>query len=182
MSSSPPVPAGSTGNIILDESQLPRDPAARRLRERYIAARFVQFPNPAQTLKNTANVLRWAQELLDDDEPRQAAELLQMALEESPVQRPLWLFLIELAYVAGDPGTFVELSELFRRRFPAAEEIATIDSLGRRLLPGDPRYLHAEAAILAPGWTTPDSELRDALRQRKLHQSLVDAMTLLQSR
>ncbi len=180
--SSSPIAAGSTGDLILDESRLPRDPAARRLRERYIAARFAQFPNPAQALKNTSNVLRWAQELLDDDEPRQAAELLQMALEESPTQKPLWLFLIELAYVAGDPGTFVELADMFRRRFPAAEEIAAIDSLGRRLLPNDPRYAHADAAILAPGWTTPDSEQRDALRQRKLHQSLVDAMTLLQSR
>ena len=27
-------------------------------------------------------------------------ELLQMALEESPTQKPLWLFLIELAYVS----------------------------------------------------------------------------------
>jgi len=171
-----------TSSLILDESQLPSDPAARKLRERYIAARFLQFPNPAQTLKNTSNVLRWAQELLDDDQPRQAAELLQMALEESPKQKPLWLFLIELAYVAGDPGTFVELSDAFRKRFAGAEELTVIDELGKRLLPADPRFAHAEAAILAPGWTTPDSELRDALRQRKLHQSLVDAMTFHQSR
>jgi hypothetical protein len=180
--SPPPSDLRGTSSIILDEFQLPSDPAARRLRERYIAARYLQFPNPAQTLKNTNNVLRWAQELLDDDQPRQAAELLQMALEESPKQKPLWLFLIELAYVGGDVGGFVELSDAFRKRFADAEELAVMDELGKRLLPADPRFAHAEAAIVAPGWTTPDSGLRDALRQRKLHQSLVEAITFHLSR
>lgn len=173
---------GATSSAILDESQIPTDPAARRLRERYIVARFQQFPHPAQALKNTANVLRWARELLDDDDPRQAAELLQIALEEDPSQRRVWLFLIELAFTANDPGMFSELSDRFLSRFPAAEELTAIDGMGRRLLPNDPRYAKAAPAAMAPGWCTPDSELRDALRQERLHTALTDAMTYHLSR
>ena len=161
---------------ILDEALVPADAAARRLRERYIAARFLQFPQPAQALKNTPNVMRWARQLMDDDQPRQASELLQLALEEDLSQRPLWLFLIALAYLAGDPGLFVELSDKFKARFPAFEGMAVMDAMGHKLLPADPRFVHAAQAFIMPDWSTPESELRDELRQQKLHTALVEAM------
>jgi len=146
---------------ILDESQLPADPVARRLRERYIAARFLQFPQPTHELKNTSNVMRWARQLLDDEQPRLAAELLQFALEEDRTQRPIWLCLIELAYLGNDQ---------------------VIDTMGNKLLPNDPRFAHAVKPVILPDWSTPESELRDDLRQRKLHESLVNAMTFHLSR
>lgn len=178
------TPTGNPGttHALPDETPLPADAASRRLRERYIAARFLQFPQPAQALRDTGNVLRWARQLLDDDQPRQAAELLQTALEEDPSQRPLWLFLIDLAFMGNDTGVFVELSESFRRRFPDADVIPAIDSLGKKLLPNDPRYARAEAAEMSPGWSMPDAELRDALRQQKLHAALVDAMAFHSAR
>jgi len=167
---------------ILDESMLPADAAARRLRERYVAARFLQFPQPAQALRNTANVMRWARQLMDDDQPRQAAELLQLALEEDLSQQPLWLFLIELAYLDSDPGRFGELSDQFRARFPRAEALALIDAMGHRLLPADPRYAHASGTFILPDWSTPESELRDPLRQQRLHAALTEAMASHASR
>ncbi|MEP7157057.1 MAG: hypothetical protein ABI905_14860 [Betaproteobacteria bacterium] len=167
---------------ILDESVAPADANARRLRERYIAARFLQFPQPAQALKNTANVMRWARQLMDDDQSRQAAELLQLALEEDLTQQSLWLFLIELAWLGNDPGTFIELSENFRARFPRAETLVTIDSMGKKLLPGDPRYAEADKEFIVPDWSTPESELRDELRQQRLHIALVEAMASHASR
>ena len=161
---------------ILDERLVPADAAARRLRERYIAARFLQFPQPAQALKNTGNVMRWARQLLDDDQPRQASELLQLALEEDLGQQPLWLFLIALAYLANDPGMFVALSDKFKLRFPTFEGADVMDSMGRRLQPADPRYAHAAEDFIMPDWSTPESELRDELRQQRLHAALVGAM------
>ena len=181
MQANPPRNRGTT-HALPDETPLPVDAASRRLRERYIAARFLQFPQPAHALRDTANVLRWSRQLLDDDQPRQAAELLHTALEEDPAQRPLWLFLIDLAFTGNDTGVFVELSESFRRHFPGADAIPVIDSLGRKLLPNDPRYAHADAADTSPGWSMPDAELRDALRQQKLHTALVDAMAFHLSR
>ncbi|MCY7388228.1 MAG: hypothetical protein LH481_09210 [Burkholderiales bacterium] len=171
-----------SNQAILDKSQLPTDPAARRLRERYIDARFLQFPQPAQALRNTANVMRWAQQLIDDEQPRLAAELLHVALEEDGSQRPLWLFLIELAFLANDPATFSDLSDTFRQQFLDADATRVIDSMGHKLLPNDPRFAHAEDPEILPDWSTPETALRDELRQQKLHAALVEAMAYHQAR
>ncbi len=167
---------------ILDESQLPTEVTARRMRERYIAARFLQFPQPAHALRNTSSIMAWARQLMDDDQPRQAAELLQLALEENHAQQPLWLFLIELAYLGKDPGLFVELNDSFKERFPRSEAIPVMDAMGKKLLPADPRFSHAVTDFVLPDWSTPESELRDELRQKKLHLALVDAMAFHSSR
>ncbi len=177
-----PVLSGGPYHAILDESQLPADPAAHRLRERYIAARFLQFPQPAHALRNTSSVMLCARQLLDDEHPRLAAELLQLALEEDRSQRPLWLCLIELAYLDNDPAVFGELSDAFRRRFPDAEALPVIDAMGNKLLPKDPRFAHAVNQVILPDWSNPETEMRDELRQRKLHAALVDAMAVHQSR
>ncbi len=181
MQSNSNVSSIGTG-YILEESQLPTEATARRMRERYIAARFLQFPQPAHALRNTSSVMTWARQLMDDDQPRQAAELLQLALEENHAQQPLWLFLIELAYLGKDPGLFVELTESFQLRFPRSEAIPVMDAMGRKLLPADPNYSHAAADFVLPDWSTPESELRDELRQRKLHAALVEAMAFHSSR
>ena len=107
MKPNPPSASGAR-HATLDEFQLPEETATRRLRERYIATRFVQFPEPAHTLNNTPGVMRWARQLLDDDHPRLAAELVQLALEENRSQRALWLCLIELSFLGNDPATFGE--------------------------------------------------------------------------
>ena len=179
-----PTSTSSTGRnpAILDVSELPVDPSARRMRERYIAARFLQFPEPAQALRNTPGVMRCARQLLDDDQPSLAAELLQLALEVDGAQRPIWLCLIELAYLGNDPATFGELSDIFRRRFADDEALPTIDAMGNRMLPNDPQFVHASHLVILPDWSTPDSAMRDESRQRKLHAALVDAMAFHSAR
>jgi hypothetical protein len=163
-------------------SALPADPAQRRLRDRYIAARFRQFLQPTDALRDTTVIMRCARQLLDDDHPRVAAELLQLALEEKPSQRPLWLCLIELAYIGNDAAAFSELSDSFRHLFPDAEALPVIDAMGNKLLPSDPRFSHALSPVILPDWSTPESEMRDELRQQKLHKALIDAMAFHLSR
>ena len=126
--------------------------------------------------------MRCARQLLDDDHPRLAAELLQLALDEDRLQRPLWLFLIELAYLGKDPVAFGELSDAFRRFFPQADALPAIDAMGNKLLPNDFRFKHALNPVILPDWSMPDSELRDGLRQQKLHAALVKAMAFHQAR
>jgi hypothetical protein len=181
----PPFPLGlSRGatQAALGSSGPPIDATAVRLRERYIAARFLQFPRPTDALRSTTSVIRWARQLLDDDRPRLAAELLHLALEEDRSQQPLWLCLIELAYLGNDPATFSELSDGFHKLFPNAETLPTIDAMGKQLLPNDPRFAHAENAVVSPDWSTPETEQRDVLRQQKLHEALVGAMAFHQAR
>jgi hypothetical protein len=158
------------------------DPAARRLRDRYIAARFRQFLQPTDALRDTNTIMRCARQLLDDDHPLVATELLQLALEEKSSQRPLWLCLIELAYIGNDAAAFSELSDTFRKLFPDAEALLLIDAMGNKLLPSDPRFAHALSPVILPDWSTPGSEMRDELRQKKLHAALLDAMTFHSTR
>jgi hypothetical protein len=173
-----PNPAQSAGsyNAILDKSQLPADGAAQRLRDRYIAARFLQFHDAIHGLRETDNVMRRARQLLDDEHPRLAAELLQLAIEEDRSQQPLWLCLIELAYLAGNPAAFAELSDAFRQRFPQSDSLPVIDALGNKLLPNDPRFVHANKPVSLPNWSIPESEHRNEAMQKKLHAALAEAM------
>ena len=177
-----PPSASRASHATLDEFQLPEETATRRLRERYIAARFVQFPQPTHALNNTSSVMRWARQLLDDDHPRLAAELVQLALEENRSQRALWLCLIELAFLSNDPAMFGELSDAFRRRFPTADALPVIDTMGNKLLPHDPRFVHATSPVILPDWSTSESGSRDEVRQRKLHLALINAMAFHQTR
>jgi hypothetical protein len=165
---------------LLDVSSIAQDANKRRLRDRYLATRFPQFQEPGAALRNAGDVARWARQLLDDDQPRLAEELLQLALEEDPGQRALWLFRIELAFLNSDEGTFNTLADEFKRRFgddPACSEaIGTIDAMGVELDPADPRYANAGPPQLLPNWSTPDMGERDEVKQRKLHGALLEAV------
>lgn len=166
---------------VLDVSPIAKDPTKRRLRDRYIATRFAQFPEPGVALRNTTEMLRWARQLLDDDEPRLGVELLHLALEEDPRQRDLWLFLLEYAFLNSDIGAFNALADDFKQRFnmigQADPAVKTIDAMGVELDPSDPRYASAGEPEMLPNWSNPESAERNETRQRKFHQAMVDAMS-----
>ncbi len=177
---------------VLDVSKVQQDVSTRRLRDRYIATRYAQFPEPGIALRHTSDILRWARQLLDDDQPRLAIELLHLALEEEPKQRRVWLFLLELAFLNEDTNQFNDLADEFKRRFVTAvsfdmqnasddeKEIAEnnkiIDVMGIELAPNDPRYANAGEPTMLPNWSTPDSAERNEAGQRQLHAALVNAV------
>ncbi len=177
---------------VLDVSKVQQDVSTRRLRDRYIATRYAQFPEPGIALRHTSDILRWARQLLDDDQPRLAIELLHLALEEEPKQRRVWLFLLELAFLNEDTNQFNDLADEFKRRFVTAvsfdmqnasddeKEIAEnnkiIDVMGIELAPNDPRYANAGEPTMLPNWSTPDSAERNEAGQRQLHAALVNAI------
>jgi hypothetical protein len=177
---------------VLDVSKVQQDIGTRRLRDRYIATRYAQFPEPGIALRHTNDILRWARQLLDDDQPRLASELLHLALEEEPKQRRVWLFLLELAFLNEDATAFNELADEFKKRFVTpdlqsgqgttedekeiAENNKIIDVMGVELAPNDPRYANAGEPTMLPNWSTPDSAERNEAGQRKLHTALTDAI------
>jgi hypothetical protein len=177
---------------VLDVSKVQQDVGTRRLRDRYIATRYAQFPEPGIALRHTSDILRWARQLLDDDQPRLATELLHLALEEEPKQRRVWLFLLELAFLNEDANQFNELADEFKRRFVTtvsfdmqsasddekeiAENNKIIDVMGIELAPNDPRYANAGEPTMLPNWSTPDSAERNEAGQRQLHAALVNAI------
>lgn len=177
---------------VLDVSKVQQDAGTRRLRDRYIATRYAQFPEPGIALRHTSDILRWARQLLDDDQPRLASELLHLALEEEPKQRRVWLFLLELAFLNEDANQFNDLADEFKRRFVTpvsfdmqsasedekeiAENNKIIDVMGIELAPNDPRYANAGEPTMLPNWSTPDSAERNEAGQRQLHTALVNAI------
>lgn len=177
-----PTRTADSFNAILDKSQLPVAPVAQRLRDRYIAARFLQFHEAPHLLRETSSVMRSARQLLDDEHPRLAAELLQIAIEEDRSQQPLWLFLIELAYLGGHPAAFLELVDAFRRQFPQSDASPVAAALGNKLLPNDPRFAGAALPVKLPNWSVPESAQRNESLQKKLHAALAQAMAMHQPR
>lgn len=174
---------------LRESLQMPVDANAIRLRDRYIVTRFVRFAEPGASLSSTEDVMCWARQLLDDEQPRLAIELLHLAVQENPGQVRIWLFLLELAFLGHDAVLFAELVGLFKERFGYDEAgkmaLPVIDAMGHDIAPQDPRYAHIRQRgekLMLPNWSIPDALARDEMRQNKLHRALVEAMVFHLSR
>ena len=153
----------------------PLDPPLLRIRLRYITARFLQMPEPRVSLRNTDEILRWAQQMMDDGMPRSATELVRLAIEEDPEQRPLWLFLIGRACEDDNATEFGELVQAFSSQFPNDKAMAQIDAMAQRFARA-PGTAVVTGSFAAPaGWTASALLGRDDSGQRTLHASLVRA-------
>jgi O6-methylguanine-DNA--protein-cysteine methyltransferase len=165
---------------MFDISQLADRATERRLRDRYVSTRFPQFGEPRESLRHTGNVLRWARQLIEDEQPRLARELLQLAIEEDPTQRSVWLALIELAFLDGDVPKFDELATAFEKRFMRDEALRIIHAMGHDLSPLDTRYAavagEEAGGIEIPNWSVVEIPNRDENFQRRFHDAISDVI------
>ena len=153
----------------------PLDPAPLRIRLRYITARFLQMPEPRISLRNTDEILRWAQQMMDDGMPRSAIELVRLAIEEDPEQRPLWLLLIGRACEDDNATDFGELVQAFAGQFPNDKAKIQIDAMAQRFARA-PGTAVATGTFAAPvDWSASALLGRDDSGQRTLHASLARA-------
>ncbi len=135
----PPVRIPPKQKLSVWGTPWPLEPDALRVRLKYVTARFLQMPEPRMALRNTREILTFAQQLIDDGHPRAATELTRLAIEEDPEQRPLWLFLLGRLFVADNATDFLETAALFARQFPADAAQGEIEQLGKWLsAPGHP--------------------------------------------
>ena len=175
----PPARPPSRNQVSVFGTPWPLDPPLLRIRLGYIAARFLQLPEPRVALRNTDEMLRWAQQMQDDGMPRSATELMRLAIEEDPTQRPLWLFLLARAYEDDNATEFAELSQAFTVQFPNDEAKAEIDSMGEKFQGGhraaqtDPANAGAGTS---PKWNSSAFFGRVDSGQRTLHESLLQAL------
>lgn len=153
----------------------PLDPPLLRIRLRYITARFLQMPEPRISLRNTDEILRWVQQMLDDGMPRSAAELVRLAIEEDPEQRPLWLFLIGRACEDDNATEFGELVQAFTAQFPNDTAMAQIDALAQRFSRAPGTAVVTGTFVTPVGWRASALLGRDDSGQRTLHASLLRA-------
>ena len=147
-----------------------------RIRLGYVEARFLQVPEPRVSLRNTDEMLRWAQQMQDDGMRRSATELMRLAVEEDPTQRPLWQFLLARAFEDDNATEFAELAQAFAIQFPNDEAADEIAAMGQRFLGGHGTSAAASSLSAPVKWNSSAFFRRDDSGQRSLHESLLQAI------
>jgi len=131
-----PTPACEPADEAFDAATL--DARRRKIRERYIAARFAGIAKGGAELTNEDDVIRCARLLFEDERAQDAVELLELAIEERPGNTGAWLARLEILYLVRDAAGFVEAARAYRVGHaddaPAWNEICR---LGRALAPHD---------------------------------------------
>jgi hypothetical protein len=122
------------------------DPAAARIRDRYMAARFPGAVRSAADLADAAHVIKAARLYFEDGLASRARELLDLAMQEHPGTESVWLAALEIAFLAQDAERFVAVAHAFRNKHPESPDWAEIARLGHRLAPMHPRFAEAGAA------------------------------------
>jgi hypothetical protein len=109
----------------------------RRIRDRYVAARFPGIARCAADLADAAFVIKAARLHFEDQQPELALELLGLAIEESPEQEALWLARLEILFLHRDREGYVATARGFRATHRASPQWSEVERLGRALAPGD---------------------------------------------
>ena len=118
----------------------------RKIRERYLNARFPGTPHADKDLRDTAGVVKSARLYFEDGDVDRATELLEFAGDLNPGDEAAALALLEILFLARRPGAFREAAVAHHERFPDSGQWGEITRLGARLLPGDPLFKGARPA------------------------------------
>lgn len=127
------VPAARAAN----EDPRNFDPRRRKIRDRYISARFPGVVRSAADLESADRVIKSARLYFEEDESATALELLELAIEEIPHESSVRLARLEILFLMRDRDGFVEAARAFRQAHPAHDSWTEIERLGRTLAPGE---------------------------------------------
>ena len=109
----------------------------RKIRDRYIAARFPGIAHCGADLAASESVIESARHLFEERRPALAFELLALAIEEAPQDPSPALARLELLYLARDAERFVAAARDFFAAHPNHEAWEEIRRLGGALAPGE---------------------------------------------
>ena len=113
------------------------DPRRRRIRDRYVAARFPGIASKASDLADSAAVIKAARLHFEEDQTHLALELLELAAQEAPDDPAPWLARLEILFLMRDRDAFVAAARAFRAAHRASEEWPEVERLGRAIAPGE---------------------------------------------
>jgi hypothetical protein len=116
------------------------DPRQRKIRERYVTARFPGAARSLADLESADRVIKAARLYFEEDEPGLALELLELAAQEVAHESPVWLARLEILFLLRDRDGFVQAAHAFRGTHPRHEAWPEVERLGRALAPGDPLF------------------------------------------
>lgn len=129
----PSIPAGDPPAVSDDARGT--DARSRRLRDRYIGARFPGVARGAADLECAGRVVKSARLYFEDGQVEAALELLDMAIEQDSRAQALWLAQLEILFLSRDAAGFVECARAFRALHGASAEWAEVARLGHALAP-----------------------------------------------
>ena len=139
------------------------DGERRRQRDRYVAARFFGLASSAEDLKRVDETIKAARLLFEDGRADTALELLEIAIEEAPLEAAFWLARLELLFVLRRAGPFTEAARQFQEIDVARTHWPEVERLGRSLAPGEPLF-QREGAARTPDHYGPWPDLPNWIR------------------
>lgn len=113
------------------------EPRCRKIRERYVAARFPGVARNLGDLRSVDRVIKSARLYFEDDQPELALELLELAAQEAPHESPVWLARIEILFLLRDAEGFLAAARAFREAHASHDAWPEVERLGRALVPGE---------------------------------------------
>ena len=113
------------------------EPARRRIRDRYIEARFPGIARCSADLANAPAVVKAARLMFEDGQHDLAIELLELAAEEAPQQSAPWLARLEILFLARERDAFVAAARAFRAVHRFSDAWDEVARLGRAIAPGE---------------------------------------------
>ena len=119
----------------VDQDPRGYDARCRRIRDRYISARFPGVARSASDLESPERVVKSARLYFEDGQIDAALELLDVAIEQDSRAEALWLAQLEILFLGRNAARFVECARAFRALHPASEAWAEVSRLGLALAP-----------------------------------------------
>lgn len=116
------------------------DPRRRKIRERYISARFPGVARTPTDLQSADKVIKAARLYFEDEQADLAVELLDVAAQEAPHESPIWLARLEILFLMRDANGFLAAARAFRQAHAHHEAWPEVERLGRALVPGEPLF------------------------------------------
>jgi hypothetical protein len=133
-------------NVTMDNDPRGYDARCRRIRDRYISARFPGVARSAADLESPERVIKSARLYFEDHQVDTALELLDVAIEQDSRAESLWLAQLEILFLGRNAARFVECARAFRALHPASEAWAEVSRLGLALAPNESLFGTAKVA------------------------------------
>ena len=135
----------ATADAVNEEDPCTYDARRRRIRDRYIGARFPGVARCAADLEVVDRVVKAARLYFEEDEAHSALELLDLAIQETPHASALRLARLEILFLTRAAAEFIAGARSFRAAHPANEAWDEIARLGRAIAPEEPLFGAASA-------------------------------------
>ncbi|QJR11158.1 hypothetical protein DSM104443_02230 [Usitatibacter rugosus] len=143
----------------------------RKLRDRYIAARFPCTAQSSADLENPDRMIQAARLFLEEEQPDRAMELLSLAIEQCPAVESLRLAQLEVAFRMGDAGSYRTLAMEFQKNHPASKDWKQVARLGRALA-GTPSPAHDGPWPDTPNWIHASWDLTGEVLAADFHRAM----------